>query len=143
MMTHQRHLGGISFFEFSDVHLALPPLTLGMALLFSTKRSDEKCNEIIINSTYVWKSDTISLTLSHFCNECFQVVGHQVVLGIASPILRSLFLTSSPFDDIIHVSLPEVSHIHLSNFIESIYVGSVPTVDDAFEGWKYMVRGCS
>jgi hypothetical protein len=49
-------------------------------------------------------------------------------------------MTSSSFDDVIHISVPDVWHVHLSTFIESIYLGSVPTDDDLFEGWKYMVK---
>ena len=70
-----------------------------------------------------------------------QVVGHQIILGIASPILRDIFVTShNNYDDVIHISFPDVSHFHLTQFVESIYLGGVPTSTEVFESWKYLVR---
>ena len=70
-----------------------------------------------------------------------QVVGHQIILGIASPILRDIFVTShNNYDDVIHISFPDVSHFHLTQFVESIYLGGVPTSPEVFESWKYLVR---
>jgi hypothetical protein len=55
--------------------------------------------------------------------------------------LRDILLTSSVGDDeVTHISFPDVSHLNLATFVESIYLGSVPTNHDAFEEWKFLVR---
>ena len=74
------------------------------------------------------------------CQNSEAVGSHKIILIQASPIFQEIFygFGADYFNDdnIIHVSMPEVSKENLSDFLESLYFGAIPTDEEVFQEFK-------
>ena len=95
---------------------------------------------------------TLSTNFRHFFKQQYlidvvfhcdnnQTIGsHKMILLQASPIFQDIFyecgMDSFNDDNIIHISLPETRKDILSDFLESLYLGAVPTDTGIFQEFQ-------
>jgi hypothetical protein len=73
------------------------------------------------------------------CDNNETIAAHKTILCHASPLLKSLLSNNSESfneDNVIHISMPDISHGLMSDFIESLYLGSTPTDHHSYLGCK-------
>jgi len=74
------------------------------------------------------------------CQNNEVIGGHKLIFFLASPLFRNLLSKSEECfyneDNIIHISMPEVSRELMSDFIESVYLGAVPTCQKSFHEYQ-------
>jgi len=81
------------------------------------------------------------IDLVFHCENSESIGAHQMILLQASPIFQRIFLEFGGADcfnqdNIIHVSMPEISKEVMSDFLESLYLGAVPTDLNVFEEFR-------
>jgi hypothetical protein len=81
------------------------------------------------------------IDLVFHCENSESIGAHQMILLQASPIFQSIFIEFGGADcfnqdNIIHVSMPGISKDIMSDFLESLYLGAVPTDLNLFDEFR-------
>ena len=69
------------------------------------------------------------------CDSGQSIGSHQTILCHASPLLHHIISSQESFneDNIVHISVPNVSREYMSDFLEALYKGAVPTDFNSFQ----------
>ena len=92
--------------------------------------------KITTNFRQFFKQQNLIDTIFH-CENNETIGFHKLILIQASPILRKIFYEFGPDsfndDNVIHISIPEVRKEVMSDFLEALYLGAVPTDLNIFQ----------
>lgn len=77
-----------------------------------------------------------------YCQGGESIGAHRLMLWQSSNLFRTLTSKTEEYfyneDNVVHISVPEVTKDNLSDFIEAIYLGAVPTNYETF--YNFQVR---